>query len=1159
MGLSLASFRGIVTLVWPPTGVALAALLLFGYRLWPGIALGALLVNLSAGASLAAVGISLGNTLEAVVGAYLLNRIGLRYTLERLRDVLSLVFLGAMVSPMISAAIGAASLGLTGAMAWADYGSVWWVWWLGDAMGALVVAPALLIWGYQPRLAMPLRQVVEAVGLLAALVIAGELVFGGFYISQVANYPLAYIIFPFVIWAAFRFGQRGAVTATLVAAGLAVWGTAQGVGPFVQGTIEASLLLLHGFVSTMAITALLLAAALAERNQAEEALKEQRAFLRQVIDINPHLIFAKDRAGRFTLANQAVADVFGTTIEEILGKTDADFNPETAQNEHFRRDDLDVMNTLQEKFITEEYITDAAGRIRWLQTIKRPIPDNNGGAYQVLGVATDITAHRQAQEELQRYKEYLEELVKERTLELTEAVKQLEREITERRQAEESLRESEERFHRLSDATFEGIVIHDQGQILDANQSFALMVGYELAEVKGKNVLGFATPEYRDLIMQHVQSDYEKPYEVMGLKKDGSTFPAEIWAKIIPYQGRMVRVAAIRDVTERKQIEAVLQATLAKTEALYRISQSVVLAESLPDLLQTVVDSVVTAVPANRAALIIFDLNRREATHFISSGLGSEQIVAVPFEELWQGLSGWVLREKQPALSPQGLPDERESWEVRRRRAETNCGAVMVAPLLYRDNILGTLTAINRPEERDFTSTDLDLLLALANQAAVIFDHKQAEETLLRQNEFLEALHQITLDLLNHREMDDLLQALVDSAATLLDAPYGELMLKEGDELVVRAFTQNQPFLLGDRIARGEALLSWQAHDTGQPAILDDYSTWAAYRAVYNGVHLRAVADFPIMIGPACLGVLTLGRDEPDYPFKPEQIQKGVLLSQLAALILDSANLYNAALREITERKQAEAALRQQAAELQARNEELDAFAHTVAHDLKVPLGPITGYADILIEDDALLTPNERQKYLQIIARSGRKMNSIIGELLLLASVRKKEVKSAPLDMAGIVAEAQQRLAHLIEEHQAEIILPAVWPVALGYAPWIEEVWANYLSNAIKYGGRPPRLELGATVVGQATSLPDGEAQPASLPMVRFWVHDNGPGLSLAAQQQLFTPFTQLGQVRAEGQGLGLSIVRRIVEKLGGEVGVESDGIPGRGSIFSFTLPQAPV
>ena len=131
------------------------------------------------------------------------------------------------------------------------------------------------------------------------------------------------------------------------------------------------------------------------------------------------------------------------------------------------------------------------------------------------------------------------------------------------------------------------------------------------------------------------------------------------------------------------------------------------------------------------------------------------------------------------------------------------------------------------------------------------------------------------------------------------------------------------------------------------------------------------------------------------------------------------------------------------------------------------------------------------------------------------------------------------RLAHMIEEHQTEIILPGTWPVALGYDPWVEEVWVNYLSNAIKYGGQPPHVELGATA--QA----DG--------MVRFWVRDNGSGLTPEEQARLFTPFTRLDQVRAKGHGLGLSIVWRIVEKLGGQVGVESE--IGRGSVFTFTLP----
>ncbi|MCK4317025.1 MAG: HAMP domain-containing histidine kinase, partial [Anaerolineae bacterium] len=173
------------------------------------------------------------------------------------------------------------------------------------------------------------------------------------------------------------------------------------------------------------------------------------------------------------------------------------------------------------------------------------------------------------------------------------------------------------------------------------------------------------------------------------------------------------------------------------------------------------------------------------------------------------------------------------------------------------------------------------------------------------------------------------------------------------------------------------------------------------------------------------------------------------------------------------------------------------------------------------------------------IVQNGRKMSSIIDGLLLLAGVRKMEAELGPLDMASIVAEAQQRLAHMIEEHQAEIVLPAAWPVALGYGPWVEEMWANYLSNAIKHGGRPPRVELGATVQS------DG--------MVCFWVRDNGSGITPEEQARLFTPFTHFDQVSTKGHGLGLSIVRRIVEKLGGQAAVETE--IGRGSVFTFTLP----
>jgi signal transduction histidine kinase len=230
-------------------------------------------------------------------------------------------------------------------------------------------------------------------------------------------------------------------------------------------------------------------------------------------------------------------------------------------------------------------------------------------------------------------------------------------------------------------------------------------------------------------------------------------------------------------------------------------------------------------------------------------------------------------------------------------------------------------------------------------------------------------------------------------------------------------------------------------------------------------------------------------------------------------------------------------------AELRERNRELDTFAHTVAHDLKNPLSVLVGFAELLEEDVDVMPLQERRDFIRGIVEHGHRSISIVDELLLLASLRQDEVTSRPIDVSEIVERAQERLADTIEHYRAEIILPGSWPQAMGYRPWIEEVWVNYLDNALKYGGRPPRAELGAAV------QTDG--------MVRFWVRDNGDGLTSEQQAILFMPFTRLDQVRTEGYGLGLSIVRRIVDKLGGRAGVESSGVAGEGCLFYFELPQA--
>jgi signal transduction histidine kinase len=243
---------------------------------------------------------------------------------------------------------------------------------------------------------------------------------------------------------------------------------------------------------------------------------------------------------------------------------------------------------------------------------------------------------------------------------------------------------------------------------------------------------------------------------------------------------------------------------------------------------------------------------------------------------------------------------------------------------------------------------------------------------------------------------------------------------------------------------------------------------------------------------------------------------------------------------EVLARVETHLALQRVQKSLQEQVAELDAFAHTVAHDLKNPLALMMNYAHILMEMSETIDRSELATHLRTVQQASHKAISIVDELLLLASVRKAEVKPRSLDMEDIVGNTQRRLKFMIEEYGGEIILPESWPPAEGYAPWIEEVWTNYLSNGLKYGGHPPRLELGATVEEGG--------------MVRFWVRDNGPGLDPEEQARLFAEFTRLGKVRAQGHGLGLSIVRRIMEKSGGQAGVESE--VGQGSLFYFTLPH---
>lgn len=536
-----------------------------------------------------------------------------------------------------------------------------------------------------------------------------------------------------------------------------------------------------------------------------------------------------------------------------------------------------------------------------------------------------------------------------------------------------------------------------------------------------------------------------------------------------------------------------------QTDVLFSIAEAGINSANLLELLNHVVDNIVHGTSANRVTMITISTAEQKINHFVRGGPGAQQIdLSVSYQELMEGLSGWAIQNKQSALSPKNKPDPRESAAVQQRRLETNCGSIVVTPVQYQDQVLGTITVINNPNDRDFTMRDVLLIEAAAGQAAsaimkaslyqeleqanrslkeyalalegdiserqkterrqaILYETLQAvgkylnvaviakvavesiarlspwtsvaisllnpdgktrktvagagetigkfgqirsvdqgvigrtyrtgktqyvldisadpdyfrgtetksqselavpikhsdivlgvlniesdrlndfdeqdislaeslaeaislamanayqhgqtqlelnerkhtEEILRKQKDYLETLHQISLDLLNRRDVDDLLNAIINNATRLLDAPYGDLDIVEGDVMITKAFTANQNFEKGLRTPRGESgAASWQAFDTHQVVIIDDYTKWPDRNPVFESTPIYATIIVPLISGDHCLGVFSIARAEPNQPFTHEEVQLTTLFAQQAALALDNAQLHEALRQE---------------------------------------------------------------------------------------------------------------------------------------------------------------------------------------------------------------------------------------------------------------------
>ena len=315
IGLSFAYIHASVSPVWPPTGVAIAAALLLGYRIWPGIFLGAFLVNLLTPLPPeTAAAIAVGNTAESLSALFILRALGFRPQFDRARDVFKFVITVSLCTT-VSAAIGNISLCLAHLERWEDFRLLWRTWWLGDLAGALIVTPLLLTWIVRPRKGWRLERALEAVLLLLLLSGAAIVTFGHSTPLSISHYLLTCFIVPFLLWAAFRLGHQGVTLAIASLSAFAVWGTLRGLGPFVGDTANESLIVLQLFVASNAVSFLFLVAVLQERRVSEEIRLENET--RVGVNLAITRILAESPA--VSDATPRILETIGTTLRWEVG------------------------------------------------------------------------------------------------------------------------------------------------------------------------------------------------------------------------------------------------------------------------------------------------------------------------------------------------------------------------------------------------------------------------------------------------------------------------------------------------------------------------------------------------------------------------------------------------------------------------------------------------------------------------------------------------------------------------------------------------------------------------------------------------------------------------------------------------------------------------
>jgi PAS domain S-box-containing protein len=726
-------------------------------------------------------------------------------------------------------------------------------------------------------------------------------------------------------------------------------------------------------------------------------------------------------------------------------------------------------------------------------------------------------------------------------------------------------------LEKVLESSIQAIACADlEGELTYVNEAFLQMWGYETREqVLGRSTLDFwESPEEAKIVIEALQTADSWTGEMVARRADGSSFSTQLSASRVTdlHERPLTMLASFIDISRSKQMEATLHANRTQLEMIIDSVPGLIAYVGADQHYLYVNQAYADWYNLPRAAIIgqhikdvLHNASYRGARPHIEQVLKGEHVVYenVAYDD---GELRAVRATYVPHVDEQGevkaflgmvqdITDQRRA-EATLQESETRFRSVVEHALtgimigdgdlrcIYANEELAQILGYPREEIlgrdlRDFLDSSCRAWVAERYVRRQRGENVPAryEATIVRKDGERRAVEiqaslirdvrgnvQTMAQLLDITERKRIEGALRESATrcrrALLNAPFPLMIHAEDGEIIAinKAWTELSGFTTTD---------------------LPTFDRWL------SRIHARDENTIPKEVEGRFAPNPRFLKGEYNVQTREGETRIWEFNSTPLSYLPDGRRLIISMATDVTRRKRTENALQRYTTELELRNEDLDAFAHTVAHDLKSPLSTLIGLAETLNSEETPLSPEETRRYLHYLSQKGRKLDNIIDELLLLSGLREAQPEIIPLDMTEIVAEAQQRLADEITTAQAEIFLPESWPVAEGYGPWVEEIWFNYLSNAIKYGGTPPRITLGAAL------QPEG--------WIRFWIRDNGSGLSLDAQAKLFVPIPSAPKLSNKGHGLGLSIVKRITTKLGGDVWVESE--VGKGSTFGFTLP----